>query len=72
LNLKKCDRTKIEGFKFWKNWLKLILKELSHKFFNVRIVLEVLSKKEEQDWKFSQKGRTGQHWLTPSVGGSRK
>jgi hypothetical protein len=59
LNLKKCDRTRTKGFKFWKNWLKPVLQELSHKFLNVRIGLEVLSKRKNrttpvytQCWQF--------------------
>jgi hypothetical protein len=62
LNLKKCDRTRTKGFKFLKNWVKLVLKESSHKFLNVRMGLEVLSK-----WKNQTTPVDTQCWRSPKL-----
>jgi hypothetical protein len=45
LNLKKCDRTSIEGFKFWKNLTQTPYPE---KCLNVEIESKVLSKRKKR------------------------
>jgi hypothetical protein len=45
LHLKKCDTTRTQGFKFWKNLAQNCTKRMSHEFLNVRTRPEVLSKK---------------------------
>jgi hypothetical protein len=47
LEFKKCDKTRVKRFKFWKNLAQTHTRELSHKILNVRTGLKVISKKEE-------------------------
>ncbi len=45
---------------FGRTWIKLVPREPFAQIF----------KMSEPDWRFSQKGRTGQHWYIPVLGGS--
>jgi hypothetical protein len=44
---KKRDKINIKVFKFWKNSTQTPTRKPPHKFFNVKIILEDLSKREE-------------------------